>query len=552
MIHKKASECATLLAMNRAFWTYRRLLVLAYAVGVLVLAIQPLRTILQSDFQGILFKGGDESQYIMRIQESMHHPFQDVSNSIVTGEGAPRGLQMTLPEATVGTLFGWTGISAPVIAILLSILLAPLVMPLFALLAVRFGVKHRDALVGAVVFFFLLLGPLRRVVHQSWSLPYVLFVSIMLIDWFREQALRRSIALGVLLGLLPGIYFWAWTYLWAAFGLLALMLWLDAPTSDRVLRLKDILLAGIVALLVASPFLVLIALNTLDPYSADAGLRSSLIQAREFESLTRSILFLVITIGAYFSLWKKKEYRPLVLFIGALFIVLHQQFIHGKVLSYWTHYYPYACALALLVLLIYWSDKPKKTIAVLSSGLACVLILGGALFDYFGRHAVFTTLPHYASVQHLSEAIDAINEEPGKQTVLADPVTSLLLGTYTTADLVYTPFLRHTLIPFSELAERYCLVQYMKGGQPDIRFLADDVRELSAAGREGVQKIFERDLDLTQKACNSVFADPSAALKKYHVTLVLWDEKNYGGWHLPSSFIPLSRGAEWSLRSAIR
>jgi hypothetical protein len=538
--------------MTHTFWSFRRLLLGLYLIGVIVLAIQPIRTVLQSDYQGILFKGGDESQYIMRIQEAMHHPLQDVSNAIVSGDDAPRGLQMTLPEATAGTLFGWMGMSAPVLGVLLSVLLAPLLMPLFAMLSRRFGVSERSSFIGAVLIFFLLLGPMRRVVHQSWSLPYVTFMMIVLIDWFRARTLPRSLTLGVLLGLLPGIYFWAWTYVWASFGLLAVTLFLETPSSDRMKILTQILSVGVTALIVASPFLVLIVMNSANPNAVDAGFRSSLIHAREFESLPRSVLFILLAIGAYFSLWKHKHSQPIVLFIGALLIVLHQQFIHGQVLSYWTHYYPYVCVLALLLLLVYTTTKSANRVIISATSLVSILFLAGALTDYFGRAAVFTTMPHYASVQHLAAPIQYINQEPGKQTVLTDPVTSLVLGTYTTADLVYTPFLRHTLISFSELAERYCLVEYMKGGIPDTRFLADDVRELSAAGREGTQTVFERDLALTKQACDSVYADPSAALKKYHVTLVLWDEKNHSDWHVPSSFEPLSRGAEWSIRSAIR
>lgn len=216
---------------------------------------------IQPGFRGILYKGGDESQYIMRINQAMNHPFSDVSNSIVTGPGAPKGLQMTLPESAVGSFFSWVDISAPALTILVSIFLAPLLIPFFSLLALRFGIRRRDAVIGSFVLFLLLIGPLRRVVHQSWSLPLVILMLMLLTDWWKNPSRARSIVLGFLLGLLPGIYFWAWTYVWGVFGFIIVLTVIAEARHRNWKALGRFLIqsmsVGLIALVVALPFLIM-------------------------------------------------------------------------------------------------------------------------------------------------------------------------------------------------------------------------------------------------------------------------------------------------------
>ncbi len=545
-----------LLAVQKQIDRFTLALLFLYVTGVFALAMQPLRTIVASGYEGVYFKGGDESQYIMRVQDAMTHPWTDVSNAVTTGPDAPRGLQMTLFETLAGSLFAWTGFSATAITVLLSVLLSPLVTVFIGLLAVRLGSSRRVALLFAFLYFFLLFGPLRRVIHQSWSLPYMLGTLLLMLSWWREPSRGRTISLGILLGLVPGIYFWAWTYLWAVFGILVVLGVVErfAHREPRVVQsmLFHAFGAGIIALLTALPFFTLLWLNAHHPAAAEAGIRSSLIAARELESARRSLVLLILTASTVLWVLRSTEWKraiPALALVLALFVVLHQQFIHGLVLSYWTHYYPYVCAVSVLLLAVIVSQSRRGILEYCTAMAACVFLIG-AFNDYKGRGSFNAPLPQYTQYQHLSGMLASLTADPAHETVLTDRETSLIIGNATQHDVVFTPFLRHVLISDRELAERYCLTEILKGIPPDTEWLAYDIRELSAAGRAGTQAVLEKDLALTKDACVWVSAHEKEALKKYGVTRLAWDERNHPEWRINQKlFTSVVKGPGWSLWS---
>ena len=529
-------------------------LALVYVVGVLVLGMQPLKTLVSSGYEGVYFKGGDESQYIMRMQDALERPWTDVSNAITSGATAPRGLQMTLFETFAGSLLPWTGFSATALTVVLSVLLAPLAAVFLGLLARELGASRRIALFAAVLYFFLLFGPLRRVIHQSWSLPYTLGTLLLLLSWWREPFRGRTIALGVLLGLVPGVYFWSWTYLWAVFGILT-ALGIAERFAHREPRVVKSLVfhafsCGLIALVTALPFFTLMWLNAHHPAADDTSIRSSLIAAREFESVKRSLVLLILMLSTVLWALRSAEWKramPLLSFTLALFAVLHQQFIHGLVLSYWTHYYPYVCAVSTLLLAVIFSHHRRGVIEYCTAAAAIVFLIG-AFNDYKGRGSFADPLPNYVQYQHLAGMLASLNAEELRQTVLSDRETSLIIGNSTRHDVVFTPFMRHVLVSDRELAERYCLTEMVRGIPPDTQWLAYDIRELSAAGRAGTQAVLDRNLEITKQACAWVMAHKKEALQKYGVSELAWDERNHPDWRIDSKiFTARVKGPGWSL-----
>lgn len=540
--------------MQRSIDRFTVALIVLYAAGVFMLGLQPLKTIVASGYEGIYFKGGDESQYIMRIRDAMERPWTDVSNAITSGPDAPRGLQMTLLETLAGSLFAWTGFSATALTVLLSVLLAPLSTVFLSLLAARLGATRRLALLFAFVYFILLFGPLRRVVHQSWSLPYVFGTLLLMLAWSRGPMRLRTISLGILLGLVPGVYFWAWTYLWAVFGILTALV-----VGERLLHREYKIVqstlfhacgAGLIAIVTALPFFTLMWLNAHHPAAAETSIRSSLIHAREFESVRRSLVLLILTAST--ALWAVRfaDWRrtiPLLSFVLALFIVVHQQFVHGLVLSYWTHYYPYVSAVSVLLIAVILSS-PRRGIVEYCVMLAACVFLIGAFNDYKGRASFASPLPRYSQYQHLAGLVAALQADPKKETVLADRDVSLIIGNSTKHDVVFTPFLRHVLVSDRELAERYCLTELPKGIPPDTEWLAHDIEELSAAGQTSTEAVLQKDIVITRDACAWVASHPREALRKYGVTELAWDERNHPDWRINQKlFMPLGKGPEWSL-----
>ena len=508
---------------------------------------------MQPGFQGILYKGGDESYYITRIEQAMYHPFTDVSNGIVSGPAAPRGLQSPVLEMLMGSIFSWTGLTAPVLAFIISVVLAPLCIPLFAMLSLRVGAKETAAMTGAVLYFFLLIGPLRRIVHQSWSLPFVLFTCIMLVDCVRKPTLLRSMLLGACLGFASGVYLWAWTYLWASFGCMVAFVCITewkAGSRENAMRLfRHATGVGVIALVVSSPILFIMWQNMHHPAIADAGIRSLLVHAREFESVPRSMLFLLFTGMTTWVILRRSDRQnliPLLALLIAMAAVLHQQFVHGIVLSYWTHYYQYVCMVALLVILTLLTLRDRSVLA-LSSMVVASIFLVAAFTDYYGRIAVLDPIPQWDMFQHLSQPVRSLNRIE-KQTVLSDTDSSFIVAMYTDHDVVFTPFMRHTLVSFTELAERYCLTQLVRGSPPDTTWLGHNVEEQSRTGRVKAREILARDLVLTAEACERVTNDPRSILQKYGVTMVLWDEKNHPEWNISEKYFSESeKGLGWSL-----
>ncbi len=526
-------------------------LFLLYVTGVIILAIQPVRIMIQPGYAGILYKGGDESQYIMRVNQAIDQPFTDVSNAITSGA---KGLQMTFLESIIGTIFGWTGLSGPALTILFACLIAPLIIPLFALLALRFHVPHLWALAGGAFCFFLLLGPLRRVVHQSWSLPLVTFTLLLIVDWWKNPSHLRSVTLGIVLGIMPGVYFWAWTYTWTVFGFVVPLMAIADLRRHRIRsvmeRLGQALITGVTALISASPFLFLMWINAHHPDAVETSIRSSLIHAREFESLPRSLILALFTALAAFAIRRQTDRRrllPLFAMILALFAVLHQQFVHGLVLSFWTHYYPIVCIVSLLFILVFLESRHRFILEYIAMITASVFLVA-ALSDYHSRVSFLTTMPRWEKYQHLAPALAALNRIQEQQIILSDLDSSLIVGTYTNHDLVYTEYLRHVLMSFPELAERYCLMQFMSGKPADTDWLAYTTKELSGAGQKPTLERVERNKQLTKQACSVVYARPKEALERYATTLVLWDEKNYPEWKIPQKFLEVSeQGTGWSV-----
>jgi hypothetical protein len=114
--------------------------------------------------------------------------------------------------------------------------------------------------------------------------------------------------------------------------------------------------------------------------------------------------------------------------------------------------------------------------------------------------------------------------------------------------VVFTAFMRHTLVSFRELSDRYCLTEIVRDGAPDTEWLARDVEERSAAGVPATQKLLLEHAAITEQACGWVAAKPLEALRQYRVTRLLWDERNHPDWQInPKLFEPVAKGAGWSL-----
>lgn len=516
-----------------------------YLASVCLLSVSYVREITNPAYRGFpLFYGVDESHYVIRLQEGLLRG--DTTNGIFSGPDAPGGMQPGGMERFIGALFSWTGWSGTTVAILLSVLIASLTLPIVTLLACRAGCKKVPAVIVGVTYCFLFLGPLRRFVHQSWSFPLTVLAFLLLTHWWQQPTRKVAVVAGIFLGLLPHVYLWSWTFAWTVLGILCLTLFLERPKSS--VHLKTLPYVLIPLAVVSVPYFLGLLSAMSDSLSSVVAERSSVVHARGVESFARSVLTIVMALSALSLGWRVRKERSVLPFFAAgiaCVIVLHQQMIHGTVISFSTHYYPYIALTAILlcaVVLTYYLRRAESWAVLL---VASVLLLA-AFVDYRGRLSVFRSKGSFA-YQHLQEAYPVLFDGV-RETVLTDRDTALVLAANTDDDVVYADLLRHVLISTEEFAERYCMTEAFEPGGADPAWIPSMLHELSRLGRARAEELRAERQRIAEDACRRVREDLPGALDRYAVTMLLWNEKARPDWTIDTRFFALDRrGDGWSI-----
>lgn len=527
-------------------------LLCGYFLALLVLVFPMLHERLDSRNLGFpLYYGSDFSHYLVRLEQGLVEPWSDTSNGIFSVPTSPPGFQPGGMEQVIGFLFSGTGWPAVTVMVLLSVLFGATVVPLLQLLLMRTGLSSRVAFAGGLFYFFLFLGPLQKFVHSSWSLPLSLVSLLLLWRFWDKQTVPRAIAAGLVLGLLPHVYFWGWTFVWCTAGLLSLFA-LFRWKKDRQKRGLLFFLLWFSAVLLSAPYFLHIIHLSADPLSRDVSERSSVIFTRGFESYPRSILTLFLALSAFMLCGRKnakvkETLIPVVCICISAFVVLHQQFIHERVISFATHYYPYICVAALLfagALIARW----KWTISSSVSLLLCLVFLGAAYSDYHGRfQMVFAINPNRYTYQHFVTLLPILRADPQKEVILTDQDAALMVASSTRHDVIFTEHARHLLISTQEYAERYCLSDlFTMDSHP--QWIAYILQETGRLGRDREKELYAERLATATAACLHVREDPVRYIKQYGVTLLLWDEKDHPEWLIdPALFTLEKQGEGWSL-----
>lgn len=518
-----------------------------YILTVFLLALQPVRALLSPEFKGLApYRGNDESHYIVRIQEGLLHPFGNTSNGIFDG---PIGAQPAGLELIAGFLLGWTQVGAPFIALIISVLLAPLTIVFTALILRRLGLTEKHSLLIACLYFFLLLGPLRRVVHQSWSLPITIAAVWSMLKWWQEPSKRTALVAGILVGLLMHIYLWSWTFVWTMCALLQIFTFIHDGPRQWWKKYASIVLFATTTILVALPALLRTMAISHHPLFRTVAERSSVVFSHELESPTRSLLWIIlaiVTICAYTKRRFPHIVLPALSAVIALTIVLHQQLVHNTVISYWTHYYPYVCFVSIVVISTALLEKKWSLWHWASVGMASVFLIA-AFIDYKGRLTIFMPVSSSAfEFQHLTPAIQQLTDGT-TDTILTDRDSALIVAANTDDDVIFTEHIRHVFVPTTEYATRYCLSEAFSTEPIYTDWIPNVLHELSRAGRARDAELFKENQRTTQEACEWVQSHLDEALTKYHVTKILWNETHRPTWRIPESFVQINRGDGWSL-----
>lgn len=529
----------------------RQILLGSYALTLLALAFPHVHARLDPRNQGFpLYYGSDSSHYVVRLEQGLVEPLSDTSNGIFSVPNAPGGLQPGGLEQIVGYLFSWTGWTATTVMVLLSTLFGATLVPLLQRLLVRTGLSDVKALGGSALYFFLFLGPIQRFVHSSWSLPLALLSLLLVWRFWDRPTVLRAICAGIIVGCLPHVYYWGWTFVWCTVGLLTLFS-LFRSSSEKRARIIGLLCLWMVAAFIAIPYFLHIASMLGNSLANEVAERSSVVFSRGIESYPRSILTLLVALFALICFGRKSsKTREALIPVAALcmtsFIVLHQQLLHGKVISFSTHYYPYICIAALLFGAALFAHRAWSLHRIFSACL-CVVFLGAAFVDYSMRYKIFMVDSDLFHYQHFSTVLPILEKNPRKEVILTDYLAGLPIAASTKHDVVFTEHARHLLISTREYAERYCLTD-MFNPVTDPVWLPNMLHELSRLGTVRAEELRSERLGITTDACLDIRSNPKGFLKDYGVTLLLWDEKDHPEWKIDHSLFQLeTQGQGWSL-----
>jgi len=501
-------------------------------------------------FRGVLVQlNADEYYYLPRVMEALRGRMSQASEGLV-GDPRIRSLQGAVIEQTYGILFGWTGWRAATVLQILDSVEPPLLfLALIAFLTIA-GFSRVQALTGSVLFVLLELYSLNRPVHQRASFLLVVLACTCLITGMRGQR-RASVLGGMLLGLLVGVYFWSYTFAWAFWLMLLLWescVWLQ-NRSRKPTAISALILAGGIGMAIALPFLLHTYVLSQDPFFPEVQFRNEVFKSRLPESWLRSGFFLVMAVSAIFGGFSRARNSPLhrnaAAVVLAAFLVLNQQILHGTVLQFSSHYlFPLVFA-GIVAILLSFAVRSRWMIP---GALASAIFLAGIAYDGRAALSQWRVLPGRFEDQHLVTilpVLDAIS----RSRILSDTHTSLFIAGQSHHDVLYSLYLKHTLMSNREFTERYCL---MVLPLPVSRREHGDLSHLQKMFPVSDMLPSERSQKLQgiQEVCAEVDGDPGSFLMRYGATHILWNEQREPEWDLKRLRVPLEKvgqGEGWSL-----
>lgn len=518
-------------------------------LGGLIIALQPVLGMFDASYQGLLpYGGSEEAMYMLRTQHALLHPFTDASNGVWAGAGAPSGPQAPGLEETIGALFFWTGLPATWLVFFLTVLIAPLIIPLGVALNRRAGANWILSILAAV-FYFWLIGFARRYFHPGFSLPVVMGILVLLWRWYERPTVWRAIVAGLFLGFSTGVYLWAWTFLYAVAGLLCIAMLVDPAIQNKKSYLKTLPFAVFATALTGGPTLLRMFFIRLHPLFEETSVRIGLVHSRLPESTVRSILTVMLAVLAFW-VFRKSEYRkkflPLLCIIAALAVMYNQQLLHGTVMSFSSHYimYLYLAAILLILAVISIHMLNWQGISIIA---LCVLPLITAVTDHPRRYVAFQPpYPHMMEYQHLVPMFDQLE---GHQTILTDRKSADIIASYTSHDVAFTEYSGFLLVTDEEYAERACLSEVFASEPIDYEGLVVHAEEkLKVIRNQQTEEDYRKKVDDANTICAAVRKDPQTYIDKYGVTMLLWNKNARPEWEIDETlFESVSEGEGWIL-----
>ncbi len=504
----------------------------------------------------------DEYVYLARVEQALTGSPEQSAEAFI-GDPHIEGGQTALIERIEGQLFSFTGWRASTVLQIMDSVIPPL---LFLALwwFLRFcGFTELEAFAGAGLFVLLELYNLNRPINQRESF----LVTILALTGVMAGLERRwywGIVGGALAGMLVGVYFWSWTYAVPWLGLLAVWECIDwmrerkkrTKTSKKIsldVRLVRLFVFGCVAMIAALPFIIDLWHLMQSPFYAEAVFRSGIHPSHLPESWVYSFLFFCIAAGVLIALIREYEllrpYRYAVITVVTAFVILNQQMIGGVVFMYASHYLFSLILGAIAALLLCYRLWGAEKWLLLSGAAACIYL---AAIGYDGRFLLTQMTPKPADFleEHLAPALPVLDALP-RTRILTDPDTSLFVAAYTKHDVVYALYLKNLLLSHEEIARRYCAGQLpLPPADRDIARQPLLIYPDADSAHKDDPSVRQREVHMVEDACAQLDRDPAAALRKFGVSYILWDEQREPRWDLARLKVSLQKvegGDGWSL-----
>jgi hypothetical protein len=447
-------------------------LVVAALVGLLMVAPHVWFWYVAGDqYQGITIMGSDaETHYLARINEMAQGG--DAGNPFILEEkGTLPTSAFTVAEWILALPTMLTGVSVSVMNLVYKATLAPIAFMLFYTLCWRL-IRHRTlavgaatlAIVGPSLFSLAELGYLLRweEVHHGFLMyarpvnptlsGIVFFVYLhLLVSAYQLPSGARIFwghwgMLGLLYGLSFYIYFYTWTFLTVLNGLFVLVL-----IAER--RLRDVygmLFVGLLAGVIAVPYVYNLYQFTHHPYFADISKTFGLVYSHMPRVSTGGMLAFIAFIGTVFIIPIRNGWRLIALFLAAAFMVINQQVVTGTVLQEGHYHWYYNIPLFALVLV--WAIERWVTffnwqrIGYICAAIMILVSFAGGVQVQWGSYRFWEA--HTFSQQRYAPIFQWLTiNAPLNSVVLASTDMAELIPVYTPHNVFWSDFNFTYLIP---------------------------------------------------------------------------------------------------------
>src|SRR3989344_9098173 len=508
--------------LNTMTWIKKHRTVLALCAIAALLALIPVFNIwrgIGAQWQGVIPGYGDEGLYYNQIHEIAEGNFWYGNQYLMEhSDGPPSVIFAGHWLAAIPLWIGFPFVPAMYFNnVLWSIIFVLLGYWLLRELSLPKILSAAGSLFSYLTCYGLVLRPSSR----QEVYPFFLLFFIALIRFLKKPEEWSSI---IFLGLAAGATFYVFSYLWQTvvitLGLLALYaLYMRAWSLLR----STLLASAIGGVLGLPPLLYMFYLSKTYPYFLESIARFGLVDTHlpmaEVVYSGGWIGLMLLVVG--FVLWRLPSLREadafgvLVVFVAVsglgLWIMQGSNLITGKLLETGEHIRPFIGPwLALAgapVLWVLWRNRLELTVWSKTAVVVGVLALGYATSVFVGQYFY-----HYVDAGRFAESwreaqgyaaplrwIDAQQDEPVVVWSQNDGVNSYL-PMLSRDYVLYSPGALFTLVPNTELQERYLVTNYFNN--PSVDYLKAHLAEY--VGREDAYhhaKTIERGI----KICRIIF-----------------------------------------------